>query len=126
MLPGFPGDALVAGERSVLFWAAAEDQRREIISAVIQDAGHSVTDAPEALRRLADSLAQAVLIQGSSFQRIVEAGGPMTSSDRARRAFDVWVKATQAVERHARALSLERVPRATVDIARQQSGLERA
>ena len=75
------------------------------------NAGHTDIDAPEALRRVADGLGQSVLIRDSAFARVAEAGGPLTSSDRARRAFDVWFKATTAVERHARTIGLKRIPR---------------
>jgi hypothetical protein len=113
-LPGHAGPALVTGERSEHVQASLESTRREISLAVLRDAGHSDDDAPEALRRVAVGFAQAVLMRDSAFVRVVEAGGPMTSSDRARRAFDVWLKSALVVERHARTIGLRRVPKPTV------------
>jgi hypothetical protein len=114
VLKGYPSPALNTAERSATFLAATEALRREISSALLRDAGHTERDAPEALKRVAEGLAQSVLIRDSAFARIAEAGGPLTSADRGRRAFVVWEKSAIAVERMART-GLKRVPRETVD-----------
>ena len=77
---------------------------------IIQDAGHTSQDAPKALQLAADSIAQAVLLQRSAFTRVVESGGPITSSDRTRRAYVVWQSSTDRVERGLRLVGLRRVP----------------
>lgn len=115
-LKGKPGPALNTGQRSAIAQAATEAVRSEISAAVLRDAGYTEQDAPEALRRVADGLAQSVLVRDSAFARVAEAGGPLTSSDRARRAFDVWLRTAQAVERMARTIGLRRVPK-SADVA---------
>jgi hypothetical protein len=102
--------ALVTGERSTQFWRAAEAARRESRDAIIRDAGHTSQDAPEALRVTAEGLAQAVLLRDSAFARVIESGGPLTSSGRTRRAFAVWTAAADRVERYARLVGVRRVP----------------
>ena len=109
-LPG-NGLAVVAGHRSVAFWTAHEEARQEQQRVIVEDAGHTLDDAPHALLVAADGLAQSVLVRDSAFARIVEAGGPLTSSGRTRRAFTVWTAALDRVERHLRLLGLKRVPR---------------
>src|ERR1700676_1395472 len=90
-----PGNkaALVTGAHSAAFWRAQEEARREIVRAVVEDAGHAPDDAPRALRLAADGIAQAVLLRDAAFQRVVESGGPMTSAGRVRRAYQVWLTA---------------------------------
>lgn len=105
---GCPGPALVTGARSTRFWQEHETARRELREAIIVDAGADPDDAPEALRLAADSIAQATLIRDSAYQHLVESGGPLTSSGRARRAFDVWLRAQDRLERHLRLVGLER------------------
>ncbi|HEX2253147.1 MAG TPA: hypothetical protein VHQ65_07765 [Thermoanaerobaculia bacterium] len=109
-LPG-NGLAVVAGHRSVEFWQAHEAERRELQRLVVEDAGHTLHDAPRALLVAADGLAQAVLIRDSAFARVVDSGGPLTSSGRTRRAFTVWSSAVDRVERHLRLLGLKREPK---------------
>ena len=104
--------ALVVGASSAAFWAGLADAQRDIVRAVIADAGHAAADAPRALRLAADGIAQAALLRDAAFQRVVESGGPMTSSGRTRRAFIVWQVADKAVERGLRLVGLRRVPRA--------------
>src|SRR5262245_9946894 len=86
-----PGNraALVVGARSSAFWQAHDAARREIVAAVVADAGHGMEDAPRALLLAADGIAQATLLRDAAFIRLVESGGPMTSAGRTRRAFVV-------------------------------------
>jgi hypothetical protein len=109
--------ALVVGHRSAAFWAAVADVRREIAAAVIADAGHNLDDAPRALRLAADSLAQAALLQASAFERLCESAGPMTTGGRTRRAYSVWLSATDRLEHHLRLVGLRRVPRPAPTLA---------
>jgi hypothetical protein len=115
--------ALVAGERSVAFWAALASVRAKIEASVIRDQGHTPDDAPAALRFAADSIAQARLIQLSAFERMKAGGGPLSSADRPRRSFLVWQAATDRLERHLRLVGLRRVPKEPESLA---SYLERA
>jgi hypothetical protein len=107
--------ALVTGARSIAFWNAQEAVRRDIVEAVISDAGHTSDNAPRALQLAADGIAQAVLVRDSAFARMVESGGPLTRGDRPRRAFVVWQSALDRLERHLRLVGLERK---TKDITR--------
>lgn len=100
--------AVVAGERSAQFWREHAAARRELREQILADAGHEPDDAPEALRLAADSLAQATLVQQSAYLRMIEEGGPLSSKGRARRCFDVWIRATDRVERYARLVGLKR------------------
>lgn len=104
--------ALVTGASSPAFWANVDGARREIAAAVVSDAGFAEIDAPRALQLAADGLAQAALMRDAAFARVVEAGGPMTTAGRTRRAFVVWQAATDRLERHLRLVGLRRVPRA--------------
>ena len=108
-----PGNvaAVVVGERSAAFWAAHEAARRETRRAVIEDAGYHEHDAPEALQLAADGIGQARLLRDSAFLRVVESGGPMTAKGRARRAFTVWLAASDRLERYLRLVGLARVPK---------------
>jgi hypothetical protein len=107
-----PGNraALVVGARSAAFWAGLAAVRRDLVRQVIQDAGYAVDDAPKALQLAVDGLVQATLLRDSAFERVVESGGPMTSSGRTRRAYAVWLSATDRVEKHVRLVGLSRVP----------------
>ena len=117
LLPGNQA-ALVTGERSRAFWREHDEARRELREAIITDAGHDPDDAPpRALELAADSLAQAALVQGAAYHRMLEAGGPLTSAGRTRRAFAVWVRATDRLERHLRLLGLERAAKSTPSLA---------
>lgn len=115
-----PGNtaALVAGEHSEAFWAAQDGARREIVDAVLQDAGHTSDDAPQALLLAAQGLAQSALLRDSAYRRLIEAGGPMTANGRTRRAFTVWLSALDRLEKHLRLVGLKRVTRRT-NIAQQ-------
>ena len=102
-----PGNkaALVVGARSVAFWKEHAAARREIRRAVLEDAGYAAdADAPRALHLLADGLAQAALVRDSAFLRMVEAGGPLTGSDRVRRVHGVWLSSLDRVLNAVRAL----------------------
>jgi len=103
--------ALVVGHRSVAFWASQENLRREIVTGIVSDAGHSIEDAPRTLKAAAHGIAQALLLRDSAFDRLVESGGPLTTKGRARRAFDVWLASSDRLERHLRLVGLRRVAR---------------
>jgi hypothetical protein len=103
--------ALASGQCSAAFWRAHDAARSEIASAIVADAGHSRDDAPRALTLAADAIAQATLVQQSAFLRMVESGGPLTTADRARRAFMVWLAATDRLERFVRLVGLKRQAR---------------
>ncbi len=100
--------ALVVGARSAAFWAEHNRDRRELVAAVVEDAGATLGTASRALLLAADSLAQATLIRDSAYLRMVESGGPLTSSGRSRGAFTVWAAALDRVERHLRLVGLKR------------------
>ena len=102
---------LVVGDRSQSFWRAADEARREIRNAVITDAGFAEGNAPRALWLAADSITQSALIADSAFARLVESGGPVSSAGRPRRAFVVWLSATDRKERNLRLVGLRRVTR---------------
>ena len=108
---GLPGPALVTGATSVAFWEANAEVRRAIAAAVLRDAGHTAADAPETLRLAADSIAMAALVQQSAFLHVVETGGPLTTHGRTRRAFAVWLQATDRLEKFLRLVGLRRLPR---------------
>jgi hypothetical protein len=116
-MKGYASPALNTGERSDLFWQAMAEQQRAIVVQVIQDQGFAENDAPEALRRVADTLAEAVLLKASAFQRVAEAGGPLTASDRGRRAFDVWERCAGKVITATKQLGLKRVPKPAASLA---------
>lgn len=104
---------VLVGVHSAAFWAAAEGARRDIAIAVIQDAGFAADDAPKALQVAADGLAQATLIRDAAFLRVLENGGPLSNSDRARRSFTVWESACATTERHLRLVGLKRAAKPT-------------
>jgi hypothetical protein len=92
--------ALNVGQHSAQFWRDADDQRVQIVSDVLKSAGFAdTTAAPITMRIAADALAQSMLIRDAAFARLSDAGGPLTSADRTRRAFNVWESASAAVER---------------------------
>jgi hypothetical protein len=103
--------ALVVGVHSAEFWQAHQTALDDITREVMADAGFSPDDAPAALRVACDGLAQAVCVRDSAYQRLIEAGGPQTSSGRARRAYGIWLSASDRVEKHLRITGLRRVPR---------------
>jgi hypothetical protein len=116
----------VTGANSLAFWRAQAEARQAIEDGVFADAGFSRTDAPEVLRHVASSVAQAVVVQQSAFARLVESGGPMTAAGKQRRAFVVWLQASDRVERFARLLGLRRVPRPTPSLAEYLAARARA
>jgi hypothetical protein len=103
--------ALVAGQHSAAFWQVHIDARRAIVEGVLSDAGHTPDDAPRALQLAADGIAQAALMRDSAFSRVVQSGGPLTSAGRTRRAFGVWLVASDRLEKYLRLVGLRRVPR---------------
>jgi len=103
--------AMIVGDRSVQFWQACEGTRRDIVTAVLQDSGHTLADAPRALRLAAEGIAQAALVRDAAFDRMVETGGPLTSRDRGRRSLTVWLAASDRLLRHLQVIGLERQAR---------------
>ena len=116
------GLAMVVSHRSAIFWCEHEQIRRELSEAVIRDSGHDPEDAPRALELAADGIAQAALVRDSAYQRMVEAGGPLTSAGRTRRAFNVWCAALDRTERHLRLLGLKREPKAVPSLEEVMAG----
>lgn len=116
-LVGQPGPALVVGDRSRVFWKLHNQARRELRDEIIADAGHSAAAAPRALILAAESIAQAVLIRDSAYLRMAEAGGPLASSGRVRRAFAVWSAAADRLEKHLRLVGLRRLPKPALNVA---------
>ena len=109
--------AAVVGHRGAQFWVAHAESHREVRAAVILDSGHDPGDPPRALELAADGIAQAALVRDSAYARMVQAGGPLTSSGRTRRAFEVWVKAMDRLERHLRMVGLKREPKPAPSLA---------
>jgi len=107
---GSAGPALLVGPNSRVFWQAQASVRDEIEQSLIRDAGHTRDDAPEALRLAVSSIAQAAVIQQSAFARLIESGGPLTNRGRQRRAFNVWVAASDRLDRGLRLVGLRRLP----------------
>jgi hypothetical protein len=91
-----------------LFWQAHENARREIRQDVLADVGYTEAEAPRTLGIAVESIAQATLIRDSAYIRLVEAGGPLASSGRVRRAFVVWSAAVDRLERHLRLVGVQR------------------
>ena len=106
--------ALVVGDRSAQFWQECDANRRDIVNAVVQDGGHTLDDAPRALRLAAEGIAQAAIVRDAAFARMVESGGPLTSRDRGRRSLTVWLAASDRMLRHLQVIGLRRVPRPVV------------
>lgn len=105
------GLALFIGVTSVAFWQQHAAARREIAEAIIRDAGFAEDDAPRALQIAADGVAQAKIVRDASYIYMAEAGGPFSSSGKARRVFAVWVAAMDRLERQLRLVGLERKTR---------------
>lgn len=103
--------SLIVGQRSVAFWEASRDALRQIRDDVVADAGFTVEDAPRALLLAAEGIAQQTLIRDSAFDRVTEAGGPLTTNDRTRRAHKAWESATDRLDRSLRLVGLKRVAR---------------
>lgn len=116
---GLPGPALVVGSHSAAFWREHEDVRRDLRAVILSDAGYTIEDAPRTLVIAAESIAQAMLIRDSAYQRLAEAGGPLASSGRVRRAFDAWVQASDRLERYIRLVGLQRRSRPALNVAEQ-------
>jgi hypothetical protein len=106
--------SLIVGHTSRRLWAAQDDARRGIEDAVLADAGHTRDDAPRALQLAASGLAQAVLIRDAAYARIVEDAGPLTDRGRARRAYTVWLAASERVSRGLALVGLSRRERPIV------------
>jgi hypothetical protein len=105
---------VTTGARSAQYWAAVDGERTALRRQLLADRGFTdEAEAPAALRLMADGAAQAALIRDGSFARLVESGGPVTSTDRARRIFTVWLAATTRALRHLEAIGLERKPKET-------------
>jgi hypothetical protein len=100
--------ALQDGARSGQFWNAVDSERRQLVAAIVEDAGYALADAPKSLHLAADSLAQACLLQHAAFLRLAEVGGPFAQTGRARQSFLVWSAATDKVIQFARLLGLRR------------------
>jgi hypothetical protein len=100
---------VVVGGRSLQFWRTVTEARQAIADAVIADQGHSRTDAPKALMLLADSVAQSALLQASAFDRLCEAGGPMTSPGPTPRACAAGATAPDRLKHHLRLVGLRRL-----------------
>ncbi len=105
------GLALVVGAYSAAFWAAEAEARRVTREAVLNDQGHSVGGAPRALVLTAEGIAQAEILRDAAYQHLVRDGGPMAASGRVRRAYTVWLTASDRLERHLRLVGLRRVPK---------------
>ena len=101
-------NAVVVGHKTADFWREHDATRQETRQAVIADAGHSEADAPHALALAADGIAQASILRDAAYLRLVEMGGPLTSHGRARRAFGVWLQASDRLERQLRLVGLQR------------------
>lgn len=111
--------AVNVGNRRARFIVEHEAAIRETRDAIVSDAGETWGTAPKALQLASESAAQAVIIQQSAFARMVESGGPLTSAGRTRRAFAIWLQATDRLEKHLRLIGLRRQPRPTANIAEQ-------
>lgn len=126
VLKGVAGPALKVGQHSQTFWDAQDDARRELRAAIIADAGHSTDDAPRALSLAAESIAQATLVRDAAFARIIEAGGPLTSRGRTRRAFSVWLTSLDRLERNLRLVGLRRIPKPVDPLQAVRDHVERS
>jgi hypothetical protein len=116
--------AVLTGEHSEAFWREHEDARRELVAAIVSDAGSTLTDAPRTLLLAAEGCAQAALIRDSAYQRMVASGGPLTSSGRVRRAFTVWQAAIDRCEKHVRLLGIQGKPRQVPTLAEVMANAE--
>jgi len=67
-----------------------------------------------------------VLIRDAAYDRLTRLGGPMSSADRARRAFTVWESAAAGVERHVKLLGLKRRQRHVDPMVALRQAVERA
>jgi hypothetical protein len=106
-LPGHTA-SMVVGSRSAAFWRAHAAERAAIEQELISDAGFAPEDAPAALRLAVEGIAQATVVLRSAFERIGEAGGPLTMTGRGRRAFVVWLQTFDRLERGLRLVGLQR------------------
>jgi hypothetical protein len=107
--------AVTHGARSAAFWRAAQAQVDAIAGSIIRDAGHSDDDAPEALRLAAFATARAALTESGTWLRMVETGGPGTSSERTRATFTRWSAAAGNTRDWLRLIGLRRVPKPAPD-----------
>jgi hypothetical protein len=100
--------AMITGERSRQFWQAAEASRREMRRAYLAQRGFArEQDAPATLVAAADGAAQAVLLRNGAFERVIEAGGPVTTNDRQRAVVKSWENASDRAFRHLQVIGLE-------------------
>ncbi len=118
--------AFLTGERSVQFWHEHAAARREMAEEIIRDAGFALKDAPRALRLVVESAAQAVLVRDSAYERMVEAGGALSSAGNARRCFNVWLAASDRLDRALRLVGLERKARPVDPMTALGIAVERA
>jgi len=100
-LPGNSA-AVVVGERSRQFWKANEEERRQLEDRIIRDAGYTRDTAPVGLLLAARTAAQAASLQEAAYDRVNQSGGPLTSSDRPRRAYRVWCNSSDRLDRAQR------------------------
>lgn len=106
--------ALVAGLESPRFWAEHEELRRSLVAGLVRDSGESEDNPPTALAIEADIIAKSVIVADSAYDRMLLEGGPLSQSGKARKAFTVWLAATDRLERHIRLVGLKRAPRPTL------------
>lgn len=102
--------AAVVGEHSQVFWNEQNATVDGEIERIVRGLGHSATTAPETLLVAARGLAQAGIVRDAAFARMTELGGPLSAAGRPRRAFDVWLAASERVDRTLRVLGVD--PRA--------------
>ena len=103
--------ALVVGAHSRQFWGSHIAERHALEDELLSDAGFSRDEAPVALRLAVEGIASATLILRSAFDRIGEAGGPLTVDARGRSAFLIWLQAFDRQERGLRLVGLSRKPK---------------
>lgn len=100
--------AVVTGSRSIKFWNAAEAQRDELTAGILADRGYRIDDAPVSLRLAAQGAAQAQIVRDAAFARMIEAGGPLSGSDRERGAHKIWAAASDRLLRHVQTIGYDR------------------
>ena len=108
---------VIHGTRSAAFWRAAQAQVDAIAQSIIRDAGYTADDAPEALRLAAHATARAALTESGCWLRMVETGGPGTSSERTRATFTRWTAAAGNTRDWLRLIGLRRVPKSAPSLA---------
>jgi hypothetical protein len=116
-------EAATTFARSETFWAAVEPVKRALVATVRADVAAD-DSAAQTLLGLTDAYAEVRLLRSAMFLRLVERGGPITTKDKQRALYAAYLGALDREMKLAQQLGLERRSK-TVDIARQQSGLER-